>query len=1507
MDEAHAQASVGPGVYYVAVDSDGADDADYELHVTVFSGLRHTAAGTLKTGDEVTASLTWRPGATVTAELVDSSGLGAREVATFVDDDGSGAYTATWQVRDGEDGDGLTLRARVADDDRTRLVAFPGEIAVDTTPPRVQSASHDARTALGVGGVLRVTAVAESGAFGAFSLLRADGAAARADVPMAETEDGQYAAEFVVRATDHLLGGTVRVTFEDEVGNQATRDISRKLTIDTLPPAVESVSHDAERALVEGDTVGVTTRGDVGARGSFAIIVDGDTPFREDIPTFDDGAHDDGDADDGVYRGEYTVRPGDIALGAVVRARLEDDAGNAAYAVASTTVTIDASTPTIAAASHDADTPLPVGATLRVTVTGSPGADGSFEIRRADGTVYRADLRLVETGGEYAGAFDVGVGADLVEGVVTVTLRKANGKTATRTLAVPVTFDTTPPRAVLGVVARDVDGDEGGFIALSWDASSVADFERYDVYRSPTPLASVDGRSPETLDLFDQRAEFVLVPAATGVAQYFAVVALDEAGNASGLSLEVGGSVSARAEAADNLPPLPIRNVVAIDRPNDGGGALSVVWEPTPALDFAEYRLYVSDLPFILEATPRTQLDVASAPVVRLRTPSVTVADVPTLADGVEIFVTVSAVDAFGNESVVGPGGVSGPVVSEADGAPTSGGGFAIFGGPTGVARHSSAAFRWSRFGPRADAIDDYRFSVDGGPARFTGATEALLTGLTPGEHIFSVASADGSLPAVTRRFSVDPVAIPEREPNDAPDLAMGLPPGVAVDGVLADAADIDRFRVQLSAPAQVGLHLARAGAGVARLTLTSPSFAAGSEELATISADGLATPNAHATMVLDAGEYLLHVTGDAGAYRAVVAAYPAPTQVAWDLEPNDDPRRATLVFAETVEISGAANREGDIDWYRVPIPADGFPIVELDIAQAASADASTFEIYHDAPGEGRTLIGSVTLTPDEPAVSLRAGMRAGDLLIAASASAGTVYAARVGFAPLPPDVSVEVEPNGTVETASAVALGRRMDASLWGADDIDWRRVDADPNPGGVVALTLEAAERGAVVEAEAFTVGLDSLGVFLPSPSAPNAYALIVPSVARSFFVRVAGTATDYTFSALALSRAEHDADRPLGAGAELTVTIQGADGWDVRAEIASYGIEFPLTVTTPGLYVGTYAVDRGADVREAPLVVVIDTPRGVTARVPLSPSVTLDTVPPTLSNAGHNGGRPLRADEEISISATSEPGSLLSYEIAGGPFRVLGDMFDDGTHGDGEPGDGVYVGVYRVRPGDAAVGAAVTVSAEDGLGNARAVTVSRLLDLDTTPPLIEQVSHSGGSVLRAGDRLVVTAHGDAGARGSFSVEGVRDGLPLVDDGTRGDETAGDGVYVGSTLVLEGDNTPGAIVSVRLTDTAGNVATAHAALPVSIDTEAPPIDAVTHNSTAALREGERLVVRVTGEPGGSATFDIGADRRDIAMFDDGEGDDDTANDGVYTGAYVVRRDDDLPEALVTARVADS
>ena len=1503
-DGTEAQASTGPGTSYVTVETDGDDREEYELRVTSFADLRHGAAGTLKAGDEVGASLAWRAGAQGVLELVDGSG--AREVAALAAEGGSGAYAAKWTVRDGEDGVDLSLRARMTADGQTWLVTFPGSIAIDTTPPRILTASHDARVALGVGSTLRVSASAEEGAFGSFTLLRSDGAAARADVPMVETEAGQYSGEFVVGAADHLEGGRVRVSFEDEVGNRATRDISRRLTIDTLPPAVVSVAHDASGVLVEGDTITVTAHGDAGARASFAILVDGDTAFREAIPLFDDGAHDDGDADDGVYRGRYTARPGDTALDAVVRARLEDDAGNAAFGLASAAVSIDASTPTIERATHNADRPLALGDTLRVTVVGSPGVAGSFSIQRADGTAYRTDLRLTEgdADGEYTGTFDVVLDADVVDAVVTVTLVKTNGKSVTRSLASPVTFDTTAPASVLGVTARDVQGDEGGVIALSWDATTAADFARYEVYRSTAPVATTDGLVAEAIDLSHRTTDSLLVEAPLGVAHYFAVVAVDEAGNPSRLSLDIGGSVSSRVEALDNLPPPPVRNVLAIDRPNDGGGVLSVVWEPTPARDFAEYRVYVSAEPFPQGGQPGV------APVVRLPAPWVTLADAPTPVDGAELYVAVSVVDTSGNESVVGATSASGQVASDADGAPLPGAAFAVFSGPNGVGRHASPAFRWNRFAPDGTPIPDYRFSLDGGPERYTSANEAPFSGLTSGEHVLAVAPADGSLPVATRRFRVDAVSLPEREPNDSPDAAMALPPGVAVDGVLLDESDIARYRLQLSAFSQVGLHLTRARAGGARMALVSLSVASGSGELASVYADGLERPRAHTAMALEAGEYLVHVTGDAGPYRAVVAAHPIPVDIAWDTEPNDDPRRATRVGADAAEITGAANRERDVDWYRIPAPADGAPLMDVSLAQPASHDVSLVEFYHDAPGSEPVAMGAVALSPDEPSIRLRSGIRQGDLLMKVSPAAGSVYGARVAFAPLPPDTLVEAEPNGDVALASPVAPGARLDGSLWGEDDTDWYRMDVVPSANGLVALTVEAGATGVALDAEAFTVGLESLGAFLPSSSVTNSYGLAVTSSARSFFVRVRGETTGYGLAALELSAAGHDARGPLGMGEALVVTVRGGDGWNAHAEIAGHGIAFALDPTTPGTYTGSYVVEAGRDVRDAAVVVAIDAPTGLSVRVPLTPTVTLDTVPPAMSDAWHSGARPLRSDEELRISATAEAGSRVGYEVSdtasGGVFRVLGDLFDDGQHEDGDAGDGLYAGVYRVQPGDAAAGAVVSVSATDAVGNVRTVTAPRPVDLDTTPPLVEQVSHDGASVLREGNRLVVTARGEVGARGAFSVEGVREGLPLVDDGTRGDETPGDGVYVGGTLIVAGDNAAGAIVSVELTDPAGNVATAYAALPVSIDTSPPELDTVTHSATGPLREGDRLVVRVSGEIGGTATFDIGAARQDIAMFDDGAGDDDDASDGVYTGAYIVRQDDDIAEATITARVAD-
>lgn len=124
--------------------------------------------------------------------------------------------------------------------------------------------------------------------------------------------------------------------------------------------------------------------------------------------------------------------------------------------------------------------------------------------------------------------------------------------------------DNLAPAAPTGVSATDVPGDEGGSIALAWDA--VAGADHYSVYRSTTSgsgytkLADASG------------ASYTDSTATKGQLFYYVVTASDAAANESVNSVEVS------ATSLNNLPPAAPASLSAVDTPDDNGGSIDLSW-----------------------------------------------------------------------------------------------------------------------------------------------------------------------------------------------------------------------------------------------------------------------------------------------------------------------------------------------------------------------------------------------------------------------------------------------------------------------------------------------------------------------------------------------------------------------------------------------------------------------------------------------------------------------------------------------------------------------------------------------------------------------------------------------------------------------------------------------------------------------------------------------------------------------------------------------------------------
>lgn len=203
------------------------------------------------------------------------------------------------------------------------------------------------------------------------------------------------------------------------------------------------------------------------------------------------------------------------------------------------------------------------------------------------------------------------------------------------------------PAPVRNLRAEDTPGDEGGSITLRWlrstdDGGGANDVVEYLVKRSrnatgPFRLrASVPAGSDSYVDTdLPNHVEF-----------YYVVTTLDAAGKKA--DSEVAGPASAR----DDLPPPPVKGVVAEDEPNDAGGAIRITWDPYPApADFAAFRIYRSRYSF-------TTVDGMTPLAVVTDSNATSYVDT-TASDGVDYWYAVTAVDEEPNEikdvTAVGP------------------------------------------------------------------------------------------------------------------------------------------------------------------------------------------------------------------------------------------------------------------------------------------------------------------------------------------------------------------------------------------------------------------------------------------------------------------------------------------------------------------------------------------------------------------------------------------------------------------------------------------------------------------------------------------------------------------------------------------------------------------------------------------------------------------------------------------------------------------------------------
>ncbi len=199
-------------------------------------------------------------------------------------------------------------------------------------------------------------------------------------------------------------------------------------------------------------------------------------------------------------------------------------------------IRVEAANVAISSISIDPSRAVRSGEEVTITALGTSGNTGAFSVA---GVVSGAGLSETSAG-VYYGTFTAGDSVDSAS--VTVSLGGV-----TQTAASTVTIDNDAPYKIVGL---DIKNDWEAEINIDWQPATDSDFNHYNVYRSTedittlagvTPVAVID--SADTSDYWDQSVTPNLV-------YFYAVAAVDNAGNVGDMS----DVVSARVLADTSLP-----------------------------------------------------------------------------------------------------------------------------------------------------------------------------------------------------------------------------------------------------------------------------------------------------------------------------------------------------------------------------------------------------------------------------------------------------------------------------------------------------------------------------------------------------------------------------------------------------------------------------------------------------------------------------------------------------------------------------------------------------------------------------------------------------------------------------------------------------------------------------------------------------------------------------------------------------------------------------------------
>ncbi|MFH1752095.1 MAG: choice-of-anchor X domain-containing protein [archaeon] len=382
----------------------------------------------------------------------------------------------------------------------------------------------------------------------------------------------------------------------DNAGSAATA-IYDWIIFDTNAPLISNLKFDSNswsdyNYLNFGDMLDVNVYGQADANGTFSM-----GSIVTDLNLFDDGQHNDGDSNDGLYSGIYTV--GNTQSSGLVSliGYLTDTSSNTRSFTTSLQTIIDNNAPTVSY------TPLDYGArqpTITINVSDSLAGVDMNSVKLTVDSVVVPDVNFTKTAitdgntlsYTYPNILSSGSTVDLTFDVNDL----ADNNIAQ--LSWTLTIDANAPQP-LSVTATAVASTND--INVSWNPGFDAEtgVASYKVYRSASAITSVASLTAIATGITDLNYYDDFTAASEGNTYYYVAIATDNAGNDSNISNSdsaVVGDVSA--PSSPTISITDSNNFTSDTTPTitvSAASAVSVRFSCNN-IDFKAYQTYVTSI-----------------------------------------------------------------------------------------------------------------------------------------------------------------------------------------------------------------------------------------------------------------------------------------------------------------------------------------------------------------------------------------------------------------------------------------------------------------------------------------------------------------------------------------------------------------------------------------------------------------------------------------------------------------------------------------------------------------------------------------------------------------------------------------------------------------------------------------------------------------------------------------------------------------------------------------------